>query len=73
MLDIINEDMDPFDAARKWIAENEDTVAGCWSNHSRDRAPDSPGASSRRPLCPRAAALLYRLAMSSYCRNTVPA
>ncbi len=28
MLDIINEDMDPFDAARKWIAENPDTVAG---------------------------------------------
>ncbi len=28
MLDIINENMDPFDAARKWIAENPDTVAG---------------------------------------------
>ncbi len=28
MLDIINEDMDPMDAARKWISENPDVVAG---------------------------------------------
>lgn len=28
MLDIINEGMEPFDAARKWIDANQDTVAG---------------------------------------------